>query len=373
MEKHVERTLKEKESGHRHFLRRARDAAMDLMCSRILPSRGQEENLYEWQSTPHLHLPIDSGWEESVCDAFRISNAIVQDAYIRRIQGISVLDGRSGFVASGLRVVRSSLPYDTDALMPDPTLPFRSLLTSARSPVEKALSLRDPYELNYFHFFNDVIGKFLLAREHLDAQDIQTLIISKNLSEQPWFLAVQRLPMFHGMKWLIQKPKQTLVCRDLIVAKSPPHHIPYFERIVAEAHSLVQGRTSPYGRHLFLTRRTGVRNQRIPSNQDALEALLVRMGFTALDPAELSWEEQVLALRDCELLVGVHGAGMTNLIFRGREPMHVVEIFPPTKSPPHYYWLAMLFGHDYKPLVAPKDFEVDLDQVAKAVERCLGV
>lgn len=52
--------------------------------------------------------------------------------------------------------------------------------------------------------------------------------------------------------------------------------------------------------------------------------------------------------------------------------MHVVEIFPPMKTPPHYYWLTTLFGHDYTPLVAPTDFEVDLAQVATAVERCLG-
>lgn len=347
--------------------RQIRDAVLDMMCSHSLPANGAEEVCYAGRDRPCQHLFIDSRWPEQVRNKFLVDNSLLQDAYIHRIRGISALDGRSGFVASGLRVIRSSLPYDTDAKAPCPTLPVRAILASSRHCVEKALSLRDPYELNYFHFFNDVLGKFLLVCEHHDELDIRTLIVSRALYEQSWFSSVQRMGMFHGMQWLVQEPGETLVCNDLLVAKSPPHHLPYFERIVAEAHALVYPTPSPHGKRLFLTRKFGVRNQRIPSNQDALAACLKSLGFTILDPASLPWEEQVRALRDCEFLIGVHGAGMTNLIFRGRAPMRIVEIFPPAKIPPHYYWLSMLFGHDYAPVIAPRNFEVDLDQVLETV------
>jgi capsular polysaccharide biosynthesis protein len=102
-----------------------------------------------------------------------------------------------------------------------------------------------------------------------------------------------------------------------------------------------------------------------------LQKRLESQGFTAIDPAALPWEDQVLALRDCRLLVGVHGAGMTNFIFRGHQPLSVVEIFPPAKVPPHYYWLATLFGHRYTPIIAPTDFAVNIDQVAYVANTCM--
>lgn len=354
---------------HKRFRQLVRDSLLALLCSTPSP-RAPFQTLYEWNNTPHRQIPIDPSWEKRLQDWFGLCNEMTQDAYVLRIPGISVLDGRSGFAASRLRVIRESMPYDSDARLPYPMLPVRSILPSGRTIIEHALSLRDPYELNYFHFFNDVLGKLLLVREQSPAIVCKTAIISRALNDQPWFQRIMRMPLLRGLRWHIQEPHEYLVCRDLVVAKSPPHHKPYIDRIVDCAHSLVAGRTSSHGSRLLLLRETGVCNQRIPSNQAALRERLAPLGFEALDPAALPWEEQVLALRDCRVLVGVHGAGMTNLMFRGRNPLAVVEIFPPAKTPPHYYWLATLLGYRYVPVVAPENFVVNLDAVVDAIETC---
>ena len=344
---------------------------LDLFCA---PSKLQRplHKLYEWQDKPHRLMPLDPTWPPELLDRFRISNELTQNAYVFRIPGISILDGRSGFAASNLGVIRESMPYDSDALLPRPTLSLRSILPGGHNIIEHALSLRDPYELNYFHFFNDVLGKLLLVGERTPNTRIETVIISRALHDQPWFQRVIHMPLLEGLKWRILEPYENLHCRDLVVAKSPPHHKPYFDRIVDSAQALVAGRTSPHSHRLLLLRETAVRNQRIPSSQHALRKRLAPLGFEALDPATLPWEEQVLALRDCSILVGAHGAGMTNLMFRGHEPLHVIEIFPPDKMPPHYYWLASLFGHAYTPIVAPVSFVVDVDQVLDAVNHVLS-
>jgi capsular polysaccharide biosynthesis protein len=52
------------------------------------------------------------------------------------------------------------------------------------------------------------------------------------------------------------------------------------------------------------------------------------LGFVAVDPGELSPEEQVRTFAEAECVVGVHGAGLTNLAF-APAGAGVVELFAP--------------------------------------------
>ena len=67
-------------------------------------------------------------------------------------------------------------------------------------------------------------------------------------------------------------------------------------------------------------------NPRISATNTALvEELASRHGFTTLHPHELDFRAQAEALFNAECVVGVHGAGFTNILF-GPSSLRVLEL-----------------------------------------------
>lgn len=98
---------------------------------------------------------------------------------------------------------------------------------------------------------------------------------------------------------------------------------------------------TPYKR-LYI-RRTGVR--RI-LNEEQLIDLLTKYHFTIVDLEHKSIFDQIHLFANADVIVGPHGAGLTNLVF-SKPGTKVLEIFPPQYVYP-YYWLISTFGNlDY--------------------------
>ena len=49
-------------------------------------------------------------------------------------------------------------------------------------------------------------------------------------------------------------------------------------------------------------------------------------------------------------VVGIHGAGLVNLIFRQAAPLGLLELFPPDNLQPHYFWICRHYGCRYQAL-----------------------
>ena len=83
-------------------------------------------------------------------------------------------------------------------------------------------------------------------------------------------------------------------------------------------------------------------------NQDELEAALEPLGFRSYRLAEMSVLEQARLFDRAEAIVGVHGAGFTNMVFsRGAA---VLELFG-RQVRPHYFRLAHVVGLPYRYLL----------------------
>ena len=112
-----------------------------------------------------------------------------------------------------------------------------------------------------------------------------------------------------------------------------------------------------------------VRNRRL-KNEDALFSLLVERGFERARMDGLSVSEQARLFAGAEVVVGVHGAALTNLLF-APAGSKVVEIFPPGAVEVSYFAAATHSGLDYHYLVGePRagrnfDFTVDVAKLAR--------
>lgn len=119
-------------------------------------------------------------------------------------------------------------------------------------------------------------------------------------------------------------------------------------------------------RRLFISRR-GARSRRC-LNEDALMARLAPLGFERLQLEALPVRQQLEAFAGAEVVVGVHGAGLTNVV-ACREGATLVELLPGDGPFNHYFLMASILGVRHGHLMgsrsdpASEDFTVVPDQL----------
>lgn len=126
-------------------------------------------------------------------------------------------------------------------------------------------------------------------------------------------------------------------------------------------------------RRLFISRR-GARSRRC-LNEGALMARLAPLGFEWLDLEGMAVRRQLEAFAGAAVVVGAHGAGLTNLV-ACREGATLVELLPGEGPFNHYFLMASLLGlrHGHllglRPDPASDDFTVDPDQLLALLAQC---
>ena len=82
-------------------------------------------------------------------------------------------------------------------------------------------------------------------------------------------------------------------------------------------------------------------------DEERLVAILRGCGFTILEGSGLTYDQQIAAFHHAEMVVGVHGAGLTNLGFC-RPGTTVLELLPfGFLEAPHYFLFGSAFDLDY--------------------------
>lgn len=125
-------------------------------------------------------------------------------------------------------------------------------------------------------------------------------------------------------------------------------------------------------RRIYITRRDAqIRHLR---NEAALLERLGSRGFQPLELGPLPWASQIALLRNCEAVVSVHGAGLSNIIAMA-PGSRVLEILHPRRFWPTYRAIAARRGLHYGFVVGEDenaegdtfDFEIDLPKVERVL------
>jgi hypothetical protein len=130
---------------------------------------------------------------------------------------------------------------------------------------------------------------------------------------------------------------------------------------------------SPRGGELLFFSRGAARKRRL-RNEAELEAIAAARGFARFEAVAANHPEQVRRFANADVIVGVHGAGLTNLLF-ARPASAVIELFPSNCMKSTYLWLSNRVNLRHYPLlgtpgdgqqtfdVAPDLFAAKLDEV----------
>jgi capsular polysaccharide biosynthesis protein len=112
------------------------------------------------------------------------------------------------------------------------------------------------------------------------------------------------------------------------------------------------------------------------SNRSELTRVLSGLGFDEYIVEDLTHQEQIELFSGADVVVGAHGAGLTNVLFS--KETKVVELFPYPWIPyPHYFYLCESLGHPYRWVWGeteeansyphPEHFRVDVNDVLNAL------
>ena len=248
---------------------------------------------------------------------------------------------------------------------------------------DRVLSLRFHWETNYFHFLNDLLPRLRLAEAHGIEKDVP-VVVAERLARQPFFRSSFPDGYIAGRRVIVQERDTFLSCEEVTFANAGTASSAN-AAFVAE---LLEAPDPPSGtRRLFLDRAPS--RGRFLSNRDALLPILERHQLEIIDSDTLTVPEQVTLFSSAELIVGIHGAGLANMIFRSGARCSVVEIFPPSESPGWFYHLSRALGFDYAPVrghgdgpaydrrlpfsVAPAALEAPLERATRLGADCAPV
>jgi capsular polysaccharide biosynthesis protein len=217
--------------------------------------------------------------------------------------------------------------------------------------LDHAISLRDTGEENYFHFFNDVLSKLYWLKQHgVDISSIP-VIVSERLWSKSYFQGyVGMSQALQTIQWVVQD-LQYIECERVYFVKAPTHH----PDLWASIFNTIPNLHSSSAVRVFITRKK--LRLRYLKNIDEILKVCQNFGFAIIDTEELSFEEQADLFSRANVIVGIHGAGLTNMFFR-KGDCKILEIFPSLNLgylPFHYIMLAKMRGFKYNAIIGSEE------------------
>jgi len=302
-------------------------------------------------SRPFLHISAEK-LPGPAAASMAFYNSVEQSEYIYTIVGPAFIEPTAGWIFDKHKRTYSLYSFPYSELQEKPSFLAINLKPAREVKLDKVISIQY-YFKNYWHFLNDVLGQLAYLNQAGFATDIPVLVPAGSLSIPYIRDAISRSGKLRHRTWLEQQPGVLVRANTVIVAKNLPNTKANFQGILdlLDVAPLASGEAA--GSRKIFVKRGSNRGRRLANIQE-IEALMQREGFEIIDNDLLSFEEQVILYRQASFVVGIHGAGLVNLIFRACAPLHLIELFPENIIPPHYYWLCHEMGFTYDCVVGEK-------------------
>lgn len=252
---------------------------------------------------------------------------------------------------------------------------------SNRRIVEPAIVV--PPFWNYWHLFLEHLLPLIQAAR-LGAWGDETLQVITKSKRPPLIDAVIAGLREEGVNLSVLevRPHEHLRIDQLLVAVN---QCPNVERVYGLAEAVPTARrvfsaayqdrpaATDAGPRLYISRR-GTKLRQIV-NEDEMIAGLKRLGFTVLESKWNNHPEQLAAFSGAEVIVGVHGAGMTNIIFSS-PGTKVLELFPNNHRKTSMLHLSAEHDLIHQPFFGSDEghnqaFSVDVPRLLERVESLL--
>ncbi|SDY11203.1 glycosyltransferase family 61 protein [Hymenobacter psychrophilus] len=292
---------------------------------------------------PASHL--DERLQQQIADNYNWT----QDEYLLIYEDPCIIEPQFGWALSQQnKLIYPSLGFSRVPYLPKPDARIKKMRKDSLEEYDELVSFRDTGEENYYHFYNDVLVKLFFLEEKLGLDPSIPILISAKLYNRAFFQYFLQHPYLRSRRWIVQdqqyiRSKKTYFCKPLT---HTPH---YYQRILKMVQP--EDRVGAGGeRRIFITR--SPQRLRYIENNAEVEAVCREFGFETVDFDLLTLPEQIRVMGQARYVVGIHGAGLTNMLFRSGYSMGLLEIYPPsTYFPFHYILMADQLGYQYDGLI----------------------
>ena len=193
-------------------------------------------------------------------------------------------------------------------------------ITLPSRKISKAIWITQNWTWMYFHWFTDALTRYIACKELINDHKVVLPITYKKypfISESLDFLDI---PYF----WYDDK-KNTFV-KQLILPSHTAVPGNYNEIYINNLRNLFISKltnSTTNNRKVFISRKKA--NLRQIQNEQGLELILFKYGFEVHCLEDYSFTEQIILISEASHLIGVHGGGLTNMIFT-QSNVKVLEI-----------------------------------------------
>lgn len=255
---------------------------------------------------------------------------------------------------------------------------FKGLLPTIKHRL--VVSLLNSLDNNYFHWTLETLGRVYLLKDHRDFKQIQ------------WLIKHRPLPFVKAsLNFLFDIPEGQMIEKKLFLKVNFEHcYIPsfphirdqstqwtnvYYPKIIKGLNALARqrwrekGSQSNFPDKIVISRKKAIA-RRLKNEDEVIEALSDK-GFSAIILEDLSYTQQVGLFYNAKAVIGLHGAGLSNLLY-GKD-IKLVELFPADRNPRDAFYFVQIaaalgFAHHqfvYDPVDSYQDCELTAGQISK--------
>ncbi|TVT38267.1 glycosyltransferase family 61 protein [Hymenobacter setariae] len=270
-------------------------------------------------------------------------DVILPDQILHELTAVRV--SWHGIVVRGLQLFVPSLAHHTYADEFTGTFLVRQWLSKSLAS-DKVTGLVYDYWAysNYYHWLVDTLPRLLLLRERypdcvlLVPEPVRSYM--KTTIAALGFKAVQAVPR----GYFVNVQKLIMPSHIAPPGKQDPGLMRQLRQELTKSVMPVTIAAASPGKRLYVSRSKQI--IRRLSNENELLALLAQYAIETIYFEDMDFEQQVEAMQNVELLMGVHGANLTNMLFLATGAK-IVELFNQTICNPCYFHLASNLELDY--------------------------
>jgi len=239
--------------------------------------------------------------------------------------------------------------------------------------LERGMWVLDEKSFHYFHWFCDTLPRFIQARSY---NGEYPLIIPKTFIERDY---IKQSLINLNISYFIYDENITLKVKELLISSHVSPSGNYNKiNINNLSKSLRSNKNKNINKNRLWISREHSKHRKI-KNQKFLKKVLKKYNFQIIYPEKISFTEQIEIFSNAEVIAGLHGGGLTNMVFM--EPhTKVFEIRREGDNKNNcYFSLASDLDMDYSYLncssigkdLYVSDVEVDLSKLDLALSELL--
>jgi capsular polysaccharide biosynthesis protein len=249
-----------------------------------------------------------------------------------------------------------------------------TLFFSYKAKHNSGIWIIDNWSTTYFHWFADALPRLWAAKNYIKGHKVLLPYKYKNLRHVTESLTIL------GIEYVFFNPLKKVSVKDLLL----PEHVADTGNFNSE---VMQGLRTQFikkyspaepFRLTYISRRKASFRKLI--NENDLESLLKRFGFEIIVCEDMNLSDQIKILSETKILLGVHGGGLTNMLFMNTQSK-ILELRAEGDTHNNcYFLLASAMGVDYYYIkckstsswIQTSDFVADIEKVQSLLESLMS-